>query len=223
MRDILGAASTQAVGELVGHLTGRQVAEGLKLIDRVAGDGSDLRQFTRDLVDYLRGLLLIKAETPQLLPVTAETLEEMQAQAKSLSLGDLVRLAKLFSQVSTTLRTSPQPQLTLELAFLEATSNLSPVPSPGRGGDGGEVTIAPRPAPPAGESRPIRPLPDAGVPGASRPIAAGPSGARPPSAQPTSPVSAATAAPAPVASAGAIAEPIEQGTGWENKIGRAHV
>jgi DNA polymerase-3 subunit gamma/tau len=218
VRAILGAASTQAVGELVGHLTGRQVAEGLKLIDRVAGDGADLRQFTRDLVDYLRGLLLIKAGTPQLLAVTAETLEEMQTQAQALSLGDLVRLAKLFSQVSTALRTSPQPQLTLELAFLEATSNPSPHPSPGRGGEGGEVTIAPRPAPPAGESRPTRPPSDAGVPVASRPIAAGPTGARPLSTQPTSLASAATAAPAPapVASAGAVAEPIEQGTGGEN-------
>jgi DNA polymerase-3 subunit gamma/tau len=93
VRAILGASSTQAVGELVGYLTGRQIAEGLKLIDRVVGEGADLRQFTRDLVDYLRGLLLIKAGTPQLLEVTAETLEEMQAQAKALSLGDLVRLA----------------------------------------------------------------------------------------------------------------------------------
>jgi len=192
VRAILGAASTQAVGELVGYVSGRQIAEGLKLMDRVAGDGSDLRQFTRDLVDYLRGLLLIKAGTPQLLPVTAETLEEMQAQAKSLSLGELVRLAKLFSQVSTALRTSPQPQLTLELAFLEATSDLSPNPSPTRGGEG---AIAPRPAPPAGEVRPTRPLPDVGVTAQPGPgYTTNPSVARPLPARPVAPPSAATAA-----------------------------
>jgi DNA polymerase-3 subunit gamma/tau len=215
VRAILGASSTQAVGELAGHLIGHQVAEGLKLIDRVASDGVDLRQFNRDLVDYLRGLLLIKAGTPQLLPVTAETLEEMQAQAKALSLGELVRLAKLFSQAGLALRTSPQPQLALELAFLEAASNLSPHPSPAMGGEGGGVgAAAPRPTPPTSEVRPNRPLPGAGVTGPPRPgYTAGSSGTRPLPARPATPASTTTAEPVVAASVATV--PLEQGTAGE--------
>jgi DNA polymerase-3 subunit gamma/tau len=119
---VLGTVSSQAIGKLVGHLVERDVAGGLDLINQVVGDGVDPRQFNRELVEYLRGLLLIKAGNGEsLLNVTAEVLAEMENQAQQLSTKALLRTVRLFNQASLDLKASLQPQLPLELAFIEAT------------------------------------------------------------------------------------------------------
>jgi DNA polymerase-3 subunit gamma/tau len=119
---VLGTVSSQAIGKLVGHLVKRDVAGGLDLINQVVGDGVDPRQFNRELVEYLRGLLLIKAgDGASLLNVTAEVLAEMENQGRQLSTKALLRTVRLFNQASLDLKASLQPQLPLELAFIEAT------------------------------------------------------------------------------------------------------
>lgn len=119
---VLGTVSSQAVGKLVDHLVKRDVAGGLDLINRVVDDGIDPRQLNRELVEYLRGLLLIKAGNgANLLNVTAEVLAEMENQARQLSTQTLLRMVRLFHQASLDLKASLQPQLPLELAFIEAT------------------------------------------------------------------------------------------------------
>lgn len=119
---VLGTVSAQAIGKLVDHLVKRDVAGGLDLINQVVGDGVDPRQFNRELVEYLRGLLLIKAGNgASLLNVAAEVLAEMENQARQLSTKTLLRTVRLFNQASLDLKASQQPQLPLELAFIEAT------------------------------------------------------------------------------------------------------
>ena len=119
---VLGTVSSQAIGKLVGYLVKRDVASGLDLINQMVGDGVDPRQFNRELVEYLRGLLLIKAGNgASLLNVTAEVLADMENQARQLSTKALLRTVRLFNQASLDLKASLQPQLPLELAFIEAT------------------------------------------------------------------------------------------------------
>ncbi len=57
---VMGTATSQAVVELVDALIARQPAGGLEQIHQALDSGSDPRQFARQIVDYLRGLLLIK-------------------------------------------------------------------------------------------------------------------------------------------------------------------
>jgi DNA polymerase-3 subunit gamma/tau len=112
------------VGELVDHLLARDVVKGLEVISRVVWDGDDPRQFNRQVVDYLRELLLIKVgDDSSLVTHTRETLEEMKAQAGQISMRDLVRTIKLFNQASHDLKASPQSQLPLELALVDAVLN----------------------------------------------------------------------------------------------------
>jgi DNA polymerase-3 subunit gamma/tau len=161
---VLGTVSSQAIGKLVGYLVKRDVAGGLDLINQVVSDGVDPRQLNRELVEYLRGLLLIKAGNgASLLNVTAEVLAEMENQARQLSTKALLRTVRLFNQASLDLKASLQPQLPLELAFIEATldpaqqigatvpcredsgTETGPV-SEAQQGAGQEVTAAPPPS-----------------------------------------------------------------------------
>jgi DNA polymerase-3 subunit gamma/tau len=149
---VLGTVSSQAIGKLVGRLVKRDVAGGLDLINQVVGDGADPRQFNRELIEYLRGLLLIKAGNgASLLNVTAEVLAQMENQAQKLSTKALLRTVRLFNQASLDLKASLQPQLPLELAFIEATLGEDPVTERGSIPEdqqeaGQEMTAAPPPS-----------------------------------------------------------------------------
>jgi DNA polymerase-3 subunit gamma/tau len=122
VRAMLGVVPAQVVGRLIEHLVAGEVADGLQVINQSIDEGIDPRQFTRQVVEHLRALLMLKVgDGGDLLDVPDESLEEMRQQASRLSLRRMVRAVKLFNQASLDLRGSLQPQLPLELAFMEAT------------------------------------------------------------------------------------------------------
>jgi DNA polymerase-3 subunit gamma/tau len=122
VQKLLGLIPAESVGRAVDALLRKDLSAGLALINQVADDGADLRQFNREIVSYLHGLLLIKAGNPGLLNVGAESLVTMQAQARDCSLSEMTRSLRLFGQADQALRNSSQPQLPMELAFVDAIS-----------------------------------------------------------------------------------------------------
>jgi len=127
---LLGTPSMQAVEELVDHLVDRNVQAGLELINRVADQGADLRQFGREVVGYLRGLLFVKAGSAHLLNATAETVAGMKARATHFSTHALLRMIRLFNRAQLDVKGEHDPQLPLELAFVEAAISEEKPPAP---------------------------------------------------------------------------------------------
>jgi DNA polymerase-3 subunit gamma/tau len=130
VQGLLGAASSQVVSELVAHLAERRHAQGLTLIAQAVDNGADARQLARDLVEYLRGVLLVQAGCGDALTVTAEMLDEMRQRAAQMSSPQLVRAIRLFNQAAFELRTSAHPTLPLEIAWVEALMEETTAPSP---------------------------------------------------------------------------------------------
>ncbi|MCL5961137.1 MAG: DNA polymerase III subunit gamma/tau [Chloroflexi bacterium] len=122
VRALLGIPSSEQIAALVDSLISRDVASGLEIINQVLEDGTDVRQFSRELVNYLRGLMLLKAGSSGagLLDVTKEVRETMCRQAEALALPQVVDFLRLFCQIDYSLRNSAYGQLPLELAFVEA-------------------------------------------------------------------------------------------------------
>jgi DNA polymerase-3 subunit gamma/tau len=116
---LLGTSSQHAVAQLVDHLIAGDAAAGLRLINQVVDEGTDPRQLTRQLLEYLRGLLLLQTGGEGLLNVTAETLERMRQQAQGLSTERLAEVIRRFGAAEFDLKVAAQPQLPLELAFVE--------------------------------------------------------------------------------------------------------
>ena len=121
VQTMLGTVSSQAVKDLVDDLAARDVASGLGRIGRTIADGAHPRQLNQELLEYLRSLLLIKTTNLGLSYITPEQQAEMVEQAKKFDLGQLVATIKLFSQAASDLKSTTQPQLPMELAFVEAT------------------------------------------------------------------------------------------------------
>ncbi len=175
VQGMLGLTGFDAVCRLADSVIERDLPAGLRLVHDVASQGVDLRQFTRQILEFLRALLLAHSDAATLLRLDEERREAVQQRARRLSLADLVRLIKLFAQAEQGLKApSAQPQLPLELAIVEAslpapTMTLPlPVGSDGPGAPQPQQAIPPAlaaaPPPPASgpalQSQPLQP-PDA--------------------------------------------------------------
>ncbi len=112
---------------------------------------------------YLRGVLLVKVGGgAPLLDVDADTLAQMRAVAATFTMPRLVQAIRLFSQAAAELRISIQPQLPLELAFVEAAMS-SPEPMPQAAVESVEARSKPMVSP-APESVSTQPSPAAPLP-----------------------------------------------------------
>ncbi|WP_075071008.1 DNA polymerase III subunit gamma/tau [Levilinea saccharolytica] len=169
-QQVLGTATSQVVVDLVGAIQSKDSQAGLNAIHQALDAGTDPRQFARQVVDYLRGLLLIRLNNADLLDVTQEMRAHMAAQAAHFDSAELVEAVRQFNTAATEARTGWQPALPLELALAEC---LHTAPQP---------AAASRPVVPA-QPEPARPTPSQPTP--ARPSPSQPDPARPAPSQPT--------------------------------------
>jgi DNA polymerase-3 subunit gamma/tau len=114
---MLGISGDLRIRELANHIIARDISGGLKVINAVSSEGLDLRQFNRELVDYLRHLLLVKSGSTEMVDATSDDLAEMQKLAGAAGLDYLLAAVKLFSGID--LRMDSYSPLPLELALVE--------------------------------------------------------------------------------------------------------
>ncbi len=112
----LGIGWDSRVRQFARYIANRDVAAGLKVINRLNIDGVDLRQFNLGLVEYLRGLLLAKSRCEEALDVTSEDLAEMGSLAANVTMDYLLKVVKSFSSLD--FRSDNYSALPLELALL---------------------------------------------------------------------------------------------------------
>ncbi len=124
-QNVLGAAASQSVLAVVEALIARQAGSGLDRIHEALDGGSDARQLTRQIVDYLRDVLLIKLGDVKQVDGTAEVKALMEQHARQLSASELLRLIRIFNYSAGEARNAWQPSLPLELAFVEALESLT--------------------------------------------------------------------------------------------------
>jgi len=129
---VLGTAASQTVIELVEALINRQADKGLDIIHATLDAGSDPRQYARQIVDYLRDLMLIRMGSAKLVDAGADLGTQMQSHAQSFEIPDLLQVIQAFNNAATRARALWQPSLPLEMAFVEA---LSVVPTLAEKGD----------------------------------------------------------------------------------------
>jgi len=113
----LGGSGDSRIRRLAQYVVNKDVSAGLRVINSINKDGIDLRQFNLGLVEYLRGLLLVKSGCEEALGVTNEDLSEMRGLAAITTLDYLLRAVKLFSSMD--FRTDNYSTLPLELALVD--------------------------------------------------------------------------------------------------------
>ena len=122
VQESLGAVSGQSVAELVNAIAARNVAAGLTLIQQLLTQGASLTEFCHQVVEHLRGVMVLQmaGDAGLLSDLPVETVQLMQRQAQGLALPMTLYAIKRFSSAVAELKGSHQPQLPLELAFIES-------------------------------------------------------------------------------------------------------
>ncbi len=155
-QDVLGTGALEHVMALADALAAGDAASGLNAINAAIDGGADARQLARQIVDYLRGLMLVTLGDSAQVNAPSEQRARMEAQAARLDLDRLVRATRLFNQAASELKTGWQPQLPLELAYLEALNRATPA-APASPPASGAPPAQPRSASPA--AAPSKPAP----------------------------------------------------------------
>ncbi len=134
VQQVLGAVSDQAVLQLVDALAAKDVAAGLKLIQQLILEGSSLVEFCHQVIDYLRGVMVLQMtqDASLLTDLPAETLRQMPGHAQRMALPVTLFAIKRLSEASQELKGGYQSQLPLELAVIESIQGVAaPVQAPG--------------------------------------------------------------------------------------------
>jgi DNA polymerase-3 subunit gamma/tau len=159
-QNILGITGDWRAKELVRHIINNDVSAGVATIYHVNSDGLDLRQFNRELVEYLRGLLLVKTGSEEAIDLPAEDIVELKDLAAKASLPQILKAVKLFGQLD--LGLDNYSTLPLELALVDCilpvTEKEFPIKAEIEARQPIEIATAPQPKPkkPSPEPEPVK-------------------------------------------------------------------
>jgi DNA polymerase-3 subunit gamma/tau len=124
---ILGTASARAVRDLVEALLKQEMSHGLHIINQAVDAGSDPKQFGQRVVEQLRSILLAQTASADLLQASADDQARFAEQATMINRNTLLRALRAFNDAVNNYTGGWQPQLSLELAFIESLQEPEPV------------------------------------------------------------------------------------------------
>jgi DNA polymerase-3 subunit gamma/tau len=119
VRAMLGISGDIRARELARHLVNSDLTAGLYTIYAITQDGVDLKQFCRELVEYLRGLILLKGEAETAVDAPKEIVADMKKLAEKATMLQLSKAARLFREVE--MQCDGFSSLPMELALVECT------------------------------------------------------------------------------------------------------
>lgn len=150
VRQLLGLGGDEMALELVGHIIGKSIKDGIATVNGASEQGTDLRQLLRGTLEYLRALLLIKAGVGASFGYSDEIMGRLNRLAADAPMEHLVRGLKVFAGVS--MRRDAASTLPLELAMVESATEPEPVVVAAA-----PAYLAQRPAAPARQAPAARP------------------------------------------------------------------
>ncbi|MEW6716879.1 MAG: DNA polymerase III subunit gamma/tau [Chloroflexota bacterium] len=126
---VLGTATEQSVLDVVDALLAKDAGKGLDHLHRTLDAGADAQQFARQIVNYMRNLLLVKMGNASLVEATREERSHMAEHARRFETDGLLGVIRAFSSAANPVRSVWQPALALEIAFMEALVEPSGIPA----------------------------------------------------------------------------------------------
>jgi DNA polymerase III subunit gamma/tau len=119
---VLGALPVELRFDLAEALAAHRVGDVLACVERVVDAGHDLHQFTREALEHLRDLYVLRVapQSTTLVDVTAETRERLAAQAEQFGPGELGRMVAIVGDLYMDLRTATDQRLVVEVGLARA-------------------------------------------------------------------------------------------------------
>lgn len=157
---VLGLGDTRLFATLAEKIAEGDSAGLLDVLEETAENGRDFKLLYRDLLGFLRTLLVIRSGArPELVPLTGDDLEQAKRAAEKFSYTELLRAMSLLMENDELISRTEQQRLAVEIALLKAATlpQLRSVEAVLAGGGGGTDAARPaRPVAPPAAAEPSR-------------------------------------------------------------------
>ncbi len=126
----IGLGSSSLLQELTEAITERDVAKGLKTLNNLTKQGTDLSQCLDQLIGYFRDLRLLAIDNSLSEQVQSpkSDLPRLKQKAEQMSVGRLSRIIKILMHVNQDIKQYGYPQLQLETALIQLNSLEEGIP-----------------------------------------------------------------------------------------------
>lgn len=129
IKDLLGLVEINFVSQFCDFICQKKTSQAIQFLNEITDRGSDLQEFTKTLINYLRQALILRltgpsaseTDNPIITGLTKEEFQKLQEQAKNFKEEELRQILNLFLEAQNKMKYSPIQQLPLELAIIEAT------------------------------------------------------------------------------------------------------
>ncbi|OIO47046.1 MAG: DNA polymerase III, subunit gamma and tau [Parcubacteria group bacterium CG1_02_37_51] len=118
---ILPRSDFVIITELVEHLINQQADQAVTLLNKSLTEGVDLNQLLKDLIEYLRQLLLLKImgnKEKIMIDMDKDSLKAIHEQSEKISTEQLIFILDTLIAKWQQIKLSSLPQLPIELAFI---------------------------------------------------------------------------------------------------------
>jgi len=126
IKNLLGLVEIELVSKFCDFLCQKKASEAINFLNEITEKGTDLQEFAKILINYLRQALILKiagaaTANPIVAGLTKEEFQKLGEQAAVFKETELRNILNLFLEAENKMKYSPIPQLPLELAIIEAT------------------------------------------------------------------------------------------------------
>ncbi len=126
---VLPRSNIANIVELFAFLSNRKTSQALDLINKLSQEGINFVQYAKEVVEFLRKILLIKVNGRLDIFSSLELTGEMEKStidlARNIELSRLIKALNLFMEKEKEIKFSDIPQLPLELAIIEICEDQS--------------------------------------------------------------------------------------------------
>jgi DNA polymerase-3 subunit gamma/tau len=116
-QEIMGTATSTSVIEIIDALIAKDASKGLERINKALDGGADPRQLSRQIVSYLRNILMLKMKNDSLVELSGDARKRMFLQSEQMSLSEVIKGIEAFNKATNEEHANWHPGLGLELAF----------------------------------------------------------------------------------------------------------
>ena len=125
IQNILGTTDDSMVADIVGAIANVNVSSGIEIINDAVEGGANPNQLAKQIVSFLRGVLMCGTGNANLVDASSQTLSLIQQCEKSMNTRQIVSSVQEFDRAARDNTIGWQPQLALEIAFVNSVQNIS--------------------------------------------------------------------------------------------------
>src|SRR3990167_3399795 len=123
VKTILGFVGREVLSSFMNSIIKKDIQNILKLVKELTINGTDLRIFCKEFLEYIRNLMVIKVATEpsSLIELSTAEIEHFKSEAEKISIEELQQMFNIILKTEADIRQASQPSLVIEMALIRMT------------------------------------------------------------------------------------------------------